>query len=198
MTPKLLKAADVCELAQLQPYMLRSWEKEFPGIGVQQAPDGPRLYRESDIEQVQRIRQLVFGEGLTLAGARRRLEESDPALMTAPVQQLPAPSPVPETRKVAPSKSSSSHGASDDVRARIVSIRDGLRSLLTMLGGEPEASVGQEYQLEAPVAAAPARGRNGATRRAPEKRLAPEKRRAPDKRRASETKAVAKRKRASA
>ena len=76
MTPKLFKAADVCEMAELQPYVLRSWEKEFPGIGVQKSPDSPRLYRQSDVDQVLRIKQLVFGEGLTLAGARRRLEET--------------------------------------------------------------------------------------------------------------------------
>src|SRR3954469_20213533 len=76
MTPKLFKAADVCEIAQLQPYMLRSWEKEFPGIGVQKTPDSPRFYRQSDLDQVLRIKQLVFGEGLTVAGARRRLEET--------------------------------------------------------------------------------------------------------------------------
>ena len=52
MTPKLFRAADVCEMAQLQPYVLRSWEKEFPGIGVQKSPESPRLYRQSDIEQV--------------------------------------------------------------------------------------------------------------------------------------------------
>src|SRR6476469_9539688 len=77
-TPKLFKAADVCELAQLQPYVLRSWEKEFPGIGVQKA-DGQRLYRQTDVDQVLRLKQLVFSEGLTLAGARRRLEGSPPA-----------------------------------------------------------------------------------------------------------------------
>src|SRR5688572_22802174 len=76
MTPKLYKAADVCDMTQLQPYVLRSWEKEFPGIGVQKSQDSPRLYRQSDVEQVLRIKQLVFGEGLTLSGARRRLEES--------------------------------------------------------------------------------------------------------------------------
>ena len=74
MTPKLYKAADVCELAKLQPYVLRSWEKEFPGIGVQKSAESQRLYRQSDLDQVLRIKQLVFGEGLTLAGARRRLE----------------------------------------------------------------------------------------------------------------------------
>jgi len=65
-------------MAQLQPYVLRSWEKEFPGIGVQKPGDSQRLYRQSDVEQVLRIKQLVFTEGLTLAGARRRIESSLP------------------------------------------------------------------------------------------------------------------------
>src|SRR3990170_337651 len=86
MTPKLYKAADVCDMAQLQSYVLRSWEKEFPGIGVQKAPDSARLYRQSDVDQVLRIKQLVFGEGLTLAGARRRIEE------TTAAAQPPGPS----------------------------------------------------------------------------------------------------------
>src|SRR5207248_8343972 len=81
LTTKLYKAAEVCELLQVQPYVLRSWEKEFPGIGVQaKGPEGPRLYRQSDVEHVQRIKQLVFGEGLTVAGARRRLDASAPAI----------------------------------------------------------------------------------------------------------------------
>ena len=78
MTPKLYKAAEVCEIAQLQPFVLRSWEKEFPGIGVQKSDGSPRLYRQSDLDQLLRIKQLVFSEGLTLAGARRKLEESMP------------------------------------------------------------------------------------------------------------------------
>ena len=72
---ELFKAADVCEVVQLQPYVLRSWEAEFPQIGQVPAGGGPRLYRRSDVELVLRIKQLVFEEGLTLSGARRRLEE---------------------------------------------------------------------------------------------------------------------------
>ena len=52
MTPKLYKAGEVCDATGLQPYVLRSWEREFPGIGVQKSPDAPRLYRQSDVEQV--------------------------------------------------------------------------------------------------------------------------------------------------
>src|SRR5918994_5092804 len=78
-TPKrdVFKAAEVCEVVQLQPYVLRSWEAEFPQIGVAPSGGGPRVYRRTDVELVLRIKQLVFEEGLTLSGARRRLEEDD-------------------------------------------------------------------------------------------------------------------------
>ncbi len=79
------KAAEVCEVVQVQPYVLRSWEAEFPQIGQAPAGGGPKLYRRTDVDLVLRIKQLVFDEGLTLSGARRRLEEdgapSSPAEM---------------------------------------------------------------------------------------------------------------------
>lgn len=117
MTPKLYKASDVCEATGLQPYVLRSWEKEFPGIGVQKSQDAPRLYRQSDLEQVLRIKQLVFGEGLTLAGARRRLEEETPRS---------ADQADPEIAELLDTL-----GA--DARSRIDLVRRGLRSILDVL-----------------------------------------------------------------
>jgi DNA-binding transcriptional MerR regulator len=131
MTPKLFKAAEVCDLAQLQPFVLRSWEKEFPGIGVQKSSDSPRLYRQSDVDQLLRIKQLVFGEGLTLAGARRKIEESAPAAV-ARVED------VSEVIEVI--------GA--DVHNRIAHVRNGLRSILHLLDGRSEA-----YELTPPPAA---------------------------------------------
>jgi DNA-binding transcriptional MerR regulator len=121
MTPKLLRAVDVCELAQLQPYVLRSWEKEFPGIGVQKDPDSPRLYRQSDVDQVLRIKELVFSEGLTLAGARRRLEATMPR------------TPAEERQEVAEVLDA----LASDARTRIAHVRDGLRSILQMLSATP-------------------------------------------------------------
>ena len=134
MTPKLYKAADVCELTGLQPYVLRSWEKEFPGIGVQKSADSPRLYRQSDIEQVKKIKRLVFGEGLTLAGARRRLEESEPHVGAADKD-------VEEVLEALAS----------DARTRIASVRDGLRSILKLLSSAPgTVVVVDDYRLEPP------------------------------------------------
>jgi DNA-binding transcriptional MerR regulator len=104
--------------------VLRSWEKEFPGIGVQKSQDGARLYRQSDVDQVARIKQLVLGEGLTLAGARRRLEET---------------SPVPASRRDEMAEVLDTLGAG--ARARIAAVRNGLRSILDVLSKAP-GSVG--------------------------------------------------------
>jgi DNA-binding transcriptional MerR regulator len=133
MTPKLLRATDVCELAQLQPYVLRSWEKEFPGIGLQKDAESPRLYRQSDVDQVLRIKQLVFSEGLTLAGARRRLEETTPRT-TAEERQ--------EVAEVLDALAS-------DARTRIAHVKDGLRSILQLLGGAPGTVVVVDVASEA-------------------------------------------------
>src|SRR6187200_3764046 len=135
MTPKLFRAVDVCEMAQLQPYVLRSWEKEFPGIGVQKSPESPRLYRQSDIDQVQKIKQLVFGEGLTLAGARRRLE------------QLEQASPGASDEDVAEVLDA----LASDARTRIAHVRDGLKSILRLLSNAPgTVVVVDDYRLEPP------------------------------------------------
>ena len=136
MTQRWYKAAEVCEMAQLQPYVLRSWEKEFPGIGVQKASDSPRLYRQSDVEQVLKIKQLVFGEGLTLAGARRRIEESNGATKVSDQ----------DVAEVLDALAS-------DARTRIAHVRDGLKSLLKLLSSAPgTVVVVDDYRLEPPAA----------------------------------------------
>ena len=114
-----LKASDVCDRAQVQPYVLRTWEMEFADLGVAKTPGGPRLYRPSDLERVLRIKQLVFVEGLTLAGARRKLEEE-----RRPADELPFDE-EPVARRSA--------GLDADSRRRVTAVRDGLRQLLTML-----------------------------------------------------------------
>src|ERR671938_1877949 len=74
----LFRQPEICEIAQVQPYVLRSWEAEFPDLGVAKTAGGPRVYRRADLERVLRIKHLLFVEGLTLAGARRRLADEDP------------------------------------------------------------------------------------------------------------------------
>ena len=80
----VFRAAEVCEITEVQSYVLRTWEAEFPDLGVAKTPNGPRLYRKADIERVLRIKHLILIDGLTLAGARRQLgEERAPAATDA-------------------------------------------------------------------------------------------------------------------
>jgi DNA-binding transcriptional MerR regulator len=155
-----LKAGEVCELAQVQPYVLRTWELEFPDLGVMRTPGGPRMYRRADVERVLRIKQLVFGDGLTLAGARRKIEEE----RAGPSDELPFDDePEPAGRKLPA-----------DARRRIVRVRDELRSLLALLSrphgnGHAEAVAEPKTAIRKPVAAraAPgARSRKAAAKRA--------------------------------
>ena len=121
MAPKLFRAQEVCDIAQVQPYVLRSWEKEFPGIGVQKSDDTQRLYRQADLDQVLLIKRLVFSEGLTLAGARRKLEETasrTPAEVDHDVAEV-------------------LDALASDARTRIAYVRDGLRSILQLLSNAP-------------------------------------------------------------
>jgi DNA-binding transcriptional MerR regulator len=74
----VFRSQEVCEIAEVQPYVLRTWEAEFPDLGVAKTPNGPRVYRRADVERVLRIKHLILIDGLTLAGARRQLGEEQP------------------------------------------------------------------------------------------------------------------------
>jgi DNA-binding transcriptional MerR regulator len=127
---ELFKAADVCEVVQVQPYVLRSWEAEFPQIGQAPPGGGPRMYRRSDVELVLRIKQLILDEGLTLSGARRRLEEDSGEKNGATVL-------VEEV-------------VGDRVRNQLRQVKSGLRSILELLSKDGEEQ--PALRLVAPTA----------------------------------------------
>jgi DNA-binding transcriptional MerR regulator len=143
------KATEVCELLKVQPYVLRSWESEFKDLGVAKTPGGPRVYRRRDVERVARIKQYVFGEGLTLAGVRRRLEQELPA---APVEALEED----EAGDEAPARGAA-YVADMRLRQRVAAVRAGLRDLLqrlstTLPAAPPAPADPGEFVLEPPRA----------------------------------------------
>ncbi|PYR44125.1 MAG: MerR family transcriptional regulator [Acidobacteria bacterium] len=129
-------AAEVCELTRVQPYVLRSWEAEFPDLGVAKNAGSPRVYRRVDVEQVLRIKHLLLVEGLTLAGARRRLEEQ-----TAPVA---ADAPIFDEL------------IGRNARERLTAVKRGLQSILELL--RPASDVG-EFRLAPPASRSTSRVR---------------------------------------
>ena len=78
------KLNEVCKLANVQPYMLRFWGTEFPQLEAAKSGTGQRLYSRDQVELILEIRRLLFDEGLTIAGARKKIAaigegEAEPA-----------------------------------------------------------------------------------------------------------------------
>jgi DNA-binding transcriptional MerR regulator len=86
---KLYKIGEVCKLADVQPYVLRYWETEFPQLAPNKSGGGQRLYTRREIDTVLRIKELLYRDGFTIAGAKKKLEE-DVAEPVA-VAEHPAP-----------------------------------------------------------------------------------------------------------
>ena len=125
----LFRQPEVCEIASIQPYVLRSWEAEFPDLGVVKTEGGPRIYRRADVERVLRIKQLLYGEGLTLAGVRRKLTEEQPSAGADP-----ALANIAEL-------------FGKDARERILQVKRGLRELSAILSKAPGAVMDDSFQL---------------------------------------------------
>jgi DNA-binding transcriptional MerR regulator len=134
----LFRQPEVCEIAQVQAYVLRSWEAEFPDLGVSKTQGAPRVYRRADVERVLRIKHLLFVEGLTLAGARRKMLDERPS--------------------DAPEAAALDDLLTSDARERILSVRKSLRELSAMLGRAPGTyAEAAEFELAAPSARSAAR-----------------------------------------
>ena len=134
----LFRQPEVCEIAQVQAYVLRSWEAEFPDLGVTKTEGGPRIYRRADVEFVLRIKHLLFVEGLTLAGARRKLVEEQPSAQTGgeDLDEL----------------------LGSDARERIMLVKRGLKEIAVLLAKKPSSANVAEarslFDLAAPARAA--------------------------------------------
>lgn len=72
--PQFYKPADACRMAEVAPYVLRYWETEFPPLSEGKEKGSARLYTARDVQIIARIRQLLYDEGFTVAGAKKRLE----------------------------------------------------------------------------------------------------------------------------
>jgi len=84
---RLYKIGEVCRMADVQPYVLRYWETEFPALAPNKSGGGQRMYSRAEIDIILRIKQLLYSEGFTIAGAKKKLEEGE---VVAPVAAAPS------------------------------------------------------------------------------------------------------------
>src|SRR5689334_8426338 len=97
------KIGEVSELLGVEPYVLRYWETEFPGLSPKKSGTGHRLYRRKDVELLLRIKHLLKEKRFTIEGARQSLQTEakspKPKASRRLQQELFAEDPLPEIRR---------------------------------------------------------------------------------------------------
>ena len=114
------KIGEVCELTDTQPYVLRYWESEFSALAPAKNNSGQRIYRRRDIETILRIKTLLYEEGFTIAGAKKKLELEMKEQMKAGTTTTPPPEVM-------------AAAGSDGLKEEILSIRTELREILELI-----------------------------------------------------------------
>jgi DNA-binding transcriptional MerR regulator len=117
--PKKLyyKIREACEIVGVEAHVLRFWESEFPALAPPKSKTGQRTYRPKDIELLLRIKKLLYEEGFTISGARKRIiAGGDEPESTANTPE----NPKPETKETPSSD-------------RLLAVRLELEKILTLL-----------------------------------------------------------------
>ena len=145
------KIGEVCEIAGVQAHVLRYWETEFPMLTPQKNRAGQRTYRRRDVEMALRIKELLYDEQYTIAGAKKKLStelrggvnretsKSEPA--KAPARSLQPPPSLAARFSSPPNPTTAASGS--DQRQALRLIAKQLREILDLLD-EGEADISQD------------------------------------------------------
>jgi DNA-binding transcriptional MerR regulator len=87
------KIGEVCDIVEVQAHVLRYWESEFPSLAPQKNRAGQRTYRKRDVEMALRIKELLYEEKYTIAGAKKRLQNES----RGATKLMVVPDPVPNS-----------------------------------------------------------------------------------------------------
>ncbi|HEV7395057.1 MAG TPA: MerR family transcriptional regulator [Pyrinomonadaceae bacterium] len=145
------KIGEVCELAGVQAHVLRYWESEFPTLAPQKNRAGQRVYRKRDVEMALRIKELLYDDQYTIAGAKKRLatevrsgtrlkvvsaEPADESFLQPGLLEVP----VPSQSFASPNGEPSTSGRTAEERRALRKIAAELRELLGLLEAENKNS----------------------------------------------------------
>ena len=117
------RIGEVCRLLNLEAYVLRFWETEFPMLSPTKGANGRRMYRKKDVEMVLTIKHLLYDRGFTIAGAKK--------VLTSRKREDAEPSFVPP--KTASDKAAKQQSLHSPPPEKLDQVRAELRNILTIL-----------------------------------------------------------------
>ena len=140
------KIGEACRALDIQPYVLRYWETEFAVLAPSKSKSGQRVYTEKELDVIRRIKELLYDEGYTIAGAKKKLEGEMTSGSPAPTS-----SERPEEEPVA-AKPTPSEPVSPARRSAATANHENLS--LPLAGSESKANVVRKRRIENALAEA--------------------------------------------
>jgi DNA-binding transcriptional MerR regulator len=138
------RIGEVAELVGVEPHVLRYWEREFRSIRPTKSAKGQRVYSRRDVESLLRVRELLYREGFTIAGAKKKLQRSGqepresreaPELAEPESPTADRPSALSAERDGAPvDVPGVSPPASAKIREQLTAMREEIEAFLAELG----------------------------------------------------------------
>ncbi len=138
------RIGEVAGLVGVEPHVLRYWEREFRSIRPTKSAKGQRVYSRKDVENLLRVRDLLYRDGFTIAGAKKKLQrggvEPEPATVPAVAPETavaPAAAAVPVAALAPVATPAASENVS--VRAKLGELRAEVEAFLDELSSGPHA-----------------------------------------------------------
>ena len=133
-TKPYYRIGEVAELVGVEPHVLRYWEREFRSIRPAKSPKGQRVYSRRDVETLLRVRQLLYGEGFTIAGAKKQLRQPEPVRASGPASASPEPRWSSVEYATGKEPEPGSGDLSPETREQLVAMRADIEAFLSELG----------------------------------------------------------------
>ncbi len=134
------RIGEACKVLDIQPYVLRYWEKEFPFLSPHKNKSGQRVYSGQELQTIRRIKELLYEEGYTIAGAKKKLEaEAAAGSVSGDTGDRPAELPT-AVRKGSPEVDRDTAEELQKLRSGVEAALDQARGLLSLLNRPRPAS----------------------------------------------------------
>jgi DNA-binding transcriptional MerR regulator len=125
------RIGEVAELVGVEPHVLRYWEREFRAIRPTKSAKGQRVYSRRDVENLLRVRHLLYAEGFTIAGAKKRLGRG--ALVAEETHPASEPPPSEPGATLAAAKIEGAQAERAKARENLLAIRGAIEAFLAGL-----------------------------------------------------------------
>jgi len=121
------KIGEVAKFTGVITHVLRYWETEFKAIRPNKSRSNQRLYRKQDVELILHLKDLLYNQGFTIAGARKKLREKPDRKVAEPVKKSTVKTSAADDQLALPLSGSVDLKLLKEIREDILQLKNSLK-----------------------------------------------------------------------